>query len=273
MHRRVSASSLGLVFGPHLTVGYGLRPLQAAGYALVRPSSMGGWLRDSQARSCCGNVGGRFGHQVRQADQVVGGGDEVTRQTGPVDAPIPGAPESTDGLHPTKDLLNPLADPLAHAIAGMPGGSSINRAAPTTGVLSNVRRDPAGSRRFFARSKSSGTASRSAVPVASDTWKSTSIPFRFSIRAWPMNTSFASFPLPLRSRRASGSVVLSCVAFERFSPWKSTDGLPGSSSVLWGGSPSRGLKLFRLAAASISVPSTVKCSSESKPRLWASPRT
>jgi ABC-type transport system substrate-binding protein len=72
---------------------------------------MGGWLRDSLARSCCGTVGGRFGHQVRQADQVVGGGDEVTRQTGPVDAPVPGVPESSDGLHPTKDLLNPLADP------------------------------------------------------------------------------------------------------------------------------------------------------------------
>ena len=96
---------------------------------------------------------------------------------------------------------------------------------------------------------------------------------RFSIRACPMKQSFASLPFPFLYSRASGSVVLWWVAFERFSPWKSTDGLPGSSSVVVGGSPSFGLKLFRLAAASISVPSTVKCSSESRPRSWARPTT
>jgi len=52
--------------------------------------------------------------------------------------------------------------------------------------------------------------------------------------------------------------------------WKSIEGLPGSPSVV-GGSPSLGLKLLRLAAASISVPSTVKCSSENSPRSWARP--
>ena len=51
-----------------------------------------------------------------------------------------------------------------------------------------------------------------------------------------MKTNLASFPLPLRIRRASGSVVLRWVVFDRFSPRKSTDGLPGSPSV-FGGSP------------------------------------
>ena len=58
------------------------------------------------------------------------------------------------------------------------------------------------------------------------------------------------------------------MALLRRSPWKSTEGLPGSSSVFLGGSPSLGLKLFRLAAASISAPSTVKCSSDSRPRRF-----
>ena len=38
-----------------------------------------------------------------------------------------------------------------------------------------------------------------------------------------------TFPLPLRARRASGSVVDPWVSLLRFSPWKSTVGLPGSS--------------------------------------------
>jgi len=46
-----------------------------------------------------------------------------------------------------------------------------------------------------------------------------------------------------------------------------------ASSVVLGGSPSLGLKLFRLAAASISVPSTVKCSSDSRLRRSASSTT
>ena len=46
-----------------------------------------------------------------------------------------------------------------------------------------------------------------------------------------MKQRFAAFPFPFLDRRASGSVVLRCVLFARFSPWKSTDGLPGSLSV------------------------------------------
>src|SRR3712207_3310700 len=88
-----------------------------------------------------------------------------------------------------------------------------------------------------------------------------------------MNASLASLPLPLRSRRASGSVVLAWVAFERRSPRKSTVGLPGSSTGSEGAASSLGRKLLRLAAASISVPSTVKCASLSKPNRSAASTT
>ena len=59
-----------------------------------------------------------------------------------------------------------------------------------------------------------------------------------------------------------GIVVETCVSFDRFLPWKSASALrpppaEGSSE------PSRGLKLFNEAHASISVPSTVKCSVDS----------
>jgi len=57
-------------------------------------------------------------------------------------------------------------------------------------------------------------------------------------------------PLPFLANSASVSVVLSCVSFERFSPWKSTQrllGLPPSGRSL--GGSSLGRKLFRLAAA------------------------
>jgi hypothetical protein len=84
--------------------------------------------------------------------------------------------------------------------------------------------------------------------------------------------SLASLPWPLRNSRASGSVVEAWVALRRRSPWKWRSllrplpaGNPSSGSPL-------GLKLFMLAKASISVPSTLKCSSESSARTsgWLS---
>src|SRR5436189_2267884 len=58
-----------------------------------------------------------------------------------------------------------------------------------------------------------------------------------------MNANFASKPRPFLASRASGSVVLWCVAFERFSPRKLKVGLPRSS----GGSSAGGLSLGRKA--------------------------
>src|SRR2546429_8898181 len=55
--------------------------------------------------------------------------------------------------------------------------------------------------------------------------------------------------------------MLACVSFLRFCPWKLA---PPSSSPL----PSLGRKLFCEAQASISVPSTEKCSSDNSGLTW-----
>src|SRR3954464_13881709 len=88
-------------------------------------------------------------------------------------------------------------------------------------------------------------------------------PFRFSISTCAEKASFAYHPLPFLYRRASGSVVDWWVSLQRFSPWKSTVGLNGSS----GGRRSLDFsfldrKLFIDAHASMSVPSTVKWSAD-----------
>ena len=116
----------------------------------------------------------------------------------------------------------------------------------------------------------SAAASRSAVPVAWVAQTLATSPCRLSNSTWPRYASFASFPWPFRCSIASGSVVDWCVSLRRRSPWKSTVGFPGSSGGALGAA-SRHRKLFRLAQASNCVPSTVKCSSESRPaaRAWA----
>ena len=103
---------------------------------------------------------------------------------------------------------------------------------------------------------SSAAASRSAVPVAIRKSTSTIRPCRLSINKLPQLLKRAACPSLFRAKRDSGSVVDACVWLPRFSPWKFTVGLPGSS----GGpaaSPSLRRKLFKLAQASINVPSTV----------------
>ena len=81
----------------------------------------------------------------------------------------------------------------------------------------------------------------------------------------------ASLPSPLRINRASGSVLLRWVRLLSRSPRKSTVGLPGSSGSSRSASSLR--KLLMLAAVSISVPSTLKCSSDSSPCRSASSTT
>ena len=76
-------------------------------------------------------------------------------------------------------------------------------------------------------------------------------------------------PSPLRNSRASVSVVDARVAFERRSPRKSRSALRPAG----GSSPSSlRRKLFIDAHASISVPSTEKCSSD-KSRRTRAPRS
>jgi hypothetical protein len=75
------------------------------------------------------------------------------------------------------------------------------------------------------------------------------------------HTDKAPLPLDFRASRASGSVVEACVSFERFSLRKLRSPLrPGVGGSSW---PSLRRKLFMLAHAWISVPSTGKCSSDS----------
>ena len=65
------------------------------------------------------------------------------------------------------------------------------------------------------------------LPAAPLTTKSISRLLRFSISAYLMNTSLASFLF--RFSTASGSVLLSCVSLFNLSPRESTDGLLNSS--------------------------------------------
>lgn len=220
--------------------------------------------------------------------QVVSRRRECECPADPVGASQFCLPHRPDRLHPAEHLLDPFTDAQARSVRGVPGCALVQRTAALLGR--DVRRDArfaksldeiadvvaAGATEctaaFFPSLPSiSRAASRSAVPVASVSRVSTTKPLRFSIRTWPCSASSDSVPLR-RARRASGSVVDSCVAFVRRSPRKSTVGLPGSPS-LFGGGPSLGFRLFWLAHALISVPSTVKCSFDSSDFLRACSRT
>ena len=61
----------------------------------------------------------------------------------PVQPPVTGPPESSHGLHPAQDLLNPFPNPLADRVPSMPGGPAINSAGPPLVVLRDLRRYPA----------------------------------------------------------------------------------------------------------------------------------
>src|SRR6266508_2794637 len=51
-----------------------------------------------------------------EADEVVGGGGQVTGHPGAVQAAVTNAPEATDRLDPPEDLLDPGPDPLAERV-------------------------------------------------------------------------------------------------------------------------------------------------------------
>ena len=61
--------------------------------------------------------------QIPQADQVIGRGVSCHDEW---DAAMPDA-QTTDGLHPPKDLFHEFSFPLTHVITRMPGGPTINR--------------------------------------------------------------------------------------------------------------------------------------------------
>src|SRR4051794_8426469 len=67
---------------------------------------------------------------------------------------------------------------------------------------------------------------------------------------------------------ASGSLVDTCVGLLLFSPRKSTSALRPPVGGSLPSPPSLGLRLFRLAQASMSVPSTEKCCDDSSRLTW-----
>src|SRR3954467_4353545 len=67
---------------------------------------------------------------------------------------------------------------------------------------------------------------------------------------------------------ASGSLVDTCVWLLRFSPRKSTSALRPPVGGSLPSPPSLGLRLFRLAQASMSGPATEKCCDDSSRLTW-----
>src|SRR6266516_1791468 len=120
----------------------------SGGRAAVIRGRCGGCLERPTRSAGCGTclVGSarrRDPHQSSDADQVVGGGDQIAGQSRPLQAEKARAAEATHRLHPAEDLLHAFADALADAIAGVPRGTPINRTPTPARVLRDVRRDVA----------------------------------------------------------------------------------------------------------------------------------
>ena len=215
--------------------------------------------------------------------QVIGSADEPRLKMGSISSFASCSSETADGLEPSKDLFHSFSDPLADIVSFVPGGTAIDcRTASALGIGCNMWRDRAVPHRFYKTmgivalvgSDGTGLYSLPGLPAEHLLGR---FPFRVSCcrgngdvdqaghfgfpsghgrrtRAWPPCPCFSS------SSRDSGSVVEAWVLFDRFSPRKFTVGFPGSSSVVGRseGSSSLGRKLFKLAQASMRVPSTVK---------------
>ena len=91
--------------------------------------------RATRAAGDQGHVASRF----PQADQVIGRGGERERPIDEWDAAMPELAQTTDGLHPPKDLFHEFSFPLTHVITRMPGGPTINRT--PADLLRHVGRD------------------------------------------------------------------------------------------------------------------------------------
>jgi transposase len=75
-----------------------------------------------------------------QADEIVAGHGQSELETELADASQHWPAEPADGLTPSERLLDALSLLLAHRVAGMPGGASVDGGAPTAEVLGDVRR-------------------------------------------------------------------------------------------------------------------------------------
>src|SRR5664280_834847 len=183
-------------------------------------------------------------------------------------------------LAPTEDAFDHGAARLRHAIALMPRGAFVDGAATALAgfgraiVLRHMRCDVAGAKIGhmigrvigLVRTGADAAAGGFALGLEHDL-RGAALGSAIGVRdhaghRQPMPifhdgvAHIGEFRLPpggLAVRRLSGSLVLACVSFLRFWPWKFAPSSP---------LPSLGRKLFCEAQASISVPSTEKCSSD-----------
>lgn len=81
-------------------------------------------------------------YQPRHSEQVVGAGRKIGLYLGAGNADYPALPHPADGLEPAKDLLDALAGALAHPIAGMPRGTSVQSRRHPPIDPGDVRPDP-----------------------------------------------------------------------------------------------------------------------------------
>ena len=177
---------------PSRLVNYGSVDRRMSGMQGLRMATMEWFLRWKLAASCgrhsmMGSCRRWASQQTCHPDKVVRGRYQIRSQLRPILTDEARAAESTNRLHPSKDLSDTLPLGLADPIAQVARGTTVDRAAPSAGVLRHVWRDVPGTQigdaalgvvtlvrtgrvRTKARSRacsmSCGTTSRSAVPVA-----------------------------------------------------------------------------------------------------------
>src|SRR5207248_10639170 len=89
--------------------------------------------RQGYAWSC------RHRDQLRRPHKIVRGSNEAKDPVDLGQAAQLGLAQPPNGLHPTERLLDPLADPLAHDVAGMTRGPFVDCRASAAGVLRDMR--------------------------------------------------------------------------------------------------------------------------------------
>ena len=78
------------------------------------------------ARLCCPFLSRSCAHQLRDTDDVVGGGTEGEGPSDFSQAPELRLSHAGHRFHPSEPLLDALADALARRVAGMPGGTPVD---------------------------------------------------------------------------------------------------------------------------------------------------
>src|SRR6266568_3341762 len=219
--------------------------------------------------------------QVFHSYQVVGRSVKVKLPANLLNTAVHGLTYSADGLHPTKAFFDPFSDSLADGIVRMIGCPTINGRLPVGVVLGNMRRDleiakfldefggvvafvaaqgntPGRPGQFFyhclCRFALAGTGCCGYLGL--DDQAATILHQGVSLVA-----ELRFLGLAFAVEAGIRMVTDAWVSFLSFLPLKSTVSfLPPPTD----GGPSLGLKLLMEAHASIKVPSTVKCSRDSR---------